>query len=103
MLPKGKGRGRASTSNSGLEEEGGWKGVQRELGEMVQGIVQSLGKSNSSEAKGDLWISQFRKLGMPTYDSRGKPEDGETWLSEVEMILESLECLDEKWVRLATF
>ena len=67
---------------------------------MVQRIVQSLGKGSSSEAKGDPWISQFCKLGAPTFDGPGKPEDGETWLSEVEKILEGPV---EKWVRLATF
>ena len=103
MLPKGRGRGRASTSCSGLEEEGGWKGVRLELGEMVRCLVQSLGKSSSSQTKGDPLISQFRKLGAPTFDGRGKPEDGEMWLSEVEKILESLECPVEKWVQLATF
>ena len=77
--------------------------MQWELGEMVQGIVQSLGKSSSSEAKGDPWISQFRKLGAPTFNGRDKPKDGETWLSEVEKILEGVECPVEKWIRLATF
>ena len=42
-------------------------------------------------------------MGVPHFDCRGKPEDAETWLSEVEKILESLKCLVEKWVRLATF
>ena len=70
---------------------------------MVQGIVQSLMKSSSDEAKGDPWISQFRKLDAPTFDGRGKPKDGETWLSKVEKILEGMECPMEKWVRLVTF
>ena len=103
MAPKGKGKGKVSASSSGLEDEGGWKGVRLELGEMVRGLVQSLGKSSSSEAKRDPWISQFRKLGAPNFDGKGKPEDAESWLSEVEKILESLECPEEKWVRLATF
>ena len=103
MPPKGQGRGRASASSSGLEEEGGWKGVHRQMGEMMQGIVQSLRKSSSSEAKGDPWISQFRNLGTPSFDGRGKLEDGETWLSEVKKILEGMECPVEKWVRLVTF
>ena len=40
---------------------------------------------------------------MPYFDGQGKPEDAELWLSEVEKILESLECPVEKCVRLATF
>ena len=78
MAPKGRGKGRASASSSGLEEEGGWKGVQQELGEMVRGLVQSLGKSSSSETKGDSWISQFRKLDAPNFDGKDKSEDAES-------------------------
>ena len=77
--------------------------MQRELGEMMRGIVQSLRRSSSGEAKGDLWISQFCKLGAPTFDGRGKPKDGDMWLYEVEKILEGMECPVEKWVRLVTF
>ena len=40
---------------------------------------------------------------MPTFEGRGKLEDGETWQSEVEKILEGMECPVEKWVRLVTF
>ena len=90
-------------SSSGLEEEGGWKGVHQELGEMVRGPVQSLRKNSSREAMGDPWISQFRKLGVPHFDGRGKPEDAESWLFKVEKIVESLDCPMEKWVHLATF
>ena len=64
----------------------------------MRGLVQSLGKNSSGEAKGDPWISQFHKIGVLHFDGQGKPEDAETWLSEVEKILESLECLVEKWV-----
>ena len=57
---------------------------------MVRGLVQSLRKSSSSESKGDPWISQFCKLGAPNSDGKGKLEDVQSWLSEVEKILESL-------------
>ena len=63
------------------------EGSSARVGGNGEGLVQSLGKSNSSEAKGDLWISQFRKLGAPNFDGKGKPEDAESWLSEVEKIL----------------
>ena len=93
---RGRGRGRTSASSSGLEEGSGWRGMQRELGEIVWGIVQSLGRGNSDGTKGDPWIMQFRKLDAPTFDGRGKPEECETCLLEVEKILEGMEYPAEK-------
>ena len=37
------------------------------------------------------------------FNGRGKPEECEAWLLKVEKILESMECPEEKWVRLASF
>ena len=103
MPLRGRGREKAPTSNSEASKGSRWWEMQSELSNMMWGIVKSLGIGNTNGTKGDPWLKKLSRLHASAFNGRGKPKECEAWLLKIEKILESMECPEEKWVRLASF
>ena len=74
-----------------------------ELRSLVRGIAQFFRKNSSRGSKGDPWLNQLSHLHAPTFKGRDRFEECEAWLLKVEKILESMVCLEDNWVQLASF
>ena len=103
MPLRGRGRGKAPASSSEAGEGSRRREMQEELSNMMRGFVQSLRKGNTNGAKSDPWLKELSRLHALAFNGRGKREDYEAWLWKIEKFLESMECPEEKWVRLASF
>ena len=77
--------------------------MQVEFNRMMEIFMHTIGRGTSSKAKSDPWIKELSRMHAPAFDGRCKPEKCEVWLWKIEKILESMECLKEKWVQLASF
>ena len=103
MPLQGRGKGKAPASSFEVGEESRWHGMQEEFRSMMHEFMQSFGKGSSNRTKGDPWLKELSCLHAPAFNGKGKLEECEAWLLKIEKILESMECLEEKWVRLASF
>ena len=77
--------------------------MQEEFRSMMHRFMQSFRKGSSDKTKSDPWLKELSHLHAPSFNGTGKPEECEAWLLNIEKILESMECPQEKWVRLASF
>ena len=102
MSHRGRGKGKTLVKESGALEESGWQGMQVELQNLVHRISHAFGRGGSSESSRDLWLHQLSKLCAPMFKVKGGPEESKACLQRIVKMLESMACLEEHWVRLAT-